>query len=74
MGSKTIDTDLIILALEGMDIILGMDWMTLHRVTLDVSSRAIEKNSPKYGATTLYLPFRECINSCAFAMIETKLE
>ena len=73
MGSKTIDTDLIILALEGMDIILGMDWMTLHRVTLDVSSRAIEKNSPKYGAIE-NLPFRECINSCAFAMIETKLE
>ena len=38
MGSKTIDTDLIIFALEDMDIILGMDWMTLHRVTLDVSS------------------------------------
>jgi len=74
LGSKIIDTDLIILALEGMDIILGMNWTTLHRVTLDVSSRAVEINSPRCGATTLYLPFRECINSCAFAMIETKLE
>jgi hypothetical protein len=27
LGSKTIDTDLIILGLEGMDVILGMDWM-----------------------------------------------
>ena len=47
MGSKIIDTDLIILALEGMDIILGMNWMTLHQVTLDVSSRAVEINSPR---------------------------
>jgi hypothetical protein len=27
LGSKTIDTNLIILGLEGMDVILGMDWM-----------------------------------------------
>ena len=66
--------DLILLLLDGMDIILGMDWMTQHQVILDVSSRAVEINSPKYGTTTLYLPFRECINSCAFAMTETKLE
>src|SRR6185312_1277619 len=63
-----------ILALEGMDIILGMNWMNLHQVTLDVSSRAVEINSPRCGATILYLPFRECINSCAFAMKDTKLE
>jgi hypothetical protein len=36
--SKTIKTDLILLALEGMDIILGMNWMALHGVTLDISS------------------------------------
>jgi hypothetical protein len=41
------------LALEGMDIILGMNWMTLHGVTLDISSQAIEINSPDHGATTL---------------------
>ena len=74
IGSKINDTDLIILALEGMDIILGMNWTTLHRVTLDVSSRAVEINLPRYGATILYLPSQECINSCAFVMRETKLE
>ena len=30
LGSKTIKTNIILLALEGMDIILGMDWMTQH--------------------------------------------
>jgi hypothetical protein len=38
LGSKTIQTDLIILELEGMDIILGMNWMALHGVTLDISA------------------------------------
>ena len=74
LGSKIIKTDLILLALEGLDIILGMDWMTRHGVTLDIPSRAVEINSPIQGATILYLPFQECTNSCAFAMHESSLE
>jgi hypothetical protein len=38
MGSNLIKTDLILLNLEGMDILLGMDWMTRHQVSLDISS------------------------------------
>jgi hypothetical protein len=37
LGSRTVDTDLIILGLEGIDVILGMDWMNLHKVVLDIS-------------------------------------
>jgi hypothetical protein len=37
-GSKVINTDLILLALEGINIILGIDWMNRHGVTLDLSS------------------------------------
>ena len=55
LGSKLIKTDLILLNLEGMDVILGMDWMTKHKVLLDISSRAIEIDSPYQGATILYL-------------------
>ena len=51
-----------------------MNWMTQHGVIIDIPARAVELNSPKYGATTLYLPFRECVNSCAFAMSASKLE
>jgi hypothetical protein len=36
LGSKTIKTHLILLAVEGMDIILGMNWIALHGVTLDI--------------------------------------
>jgi hypothetical protein len=31
-------TDLLLLYLEGMDVLLGMNWMTQHQVSLDISS------------------------------------
>jgi len=74
LGSKTIRTDLILLALKGMDIILGINWMGQHGVTLDILSRATKINSPTHGASTFYLPYRECINSYDFAMEGVKLE
>jgi hypothetical protein len=72
LGSKIFKTDLILLALEGIDIILGVDWMTRHGVTLDLPSRGVEINSPTQGATTLYLPFRECTISCALIKVRSE--
>jgi hypothetical protein len=74
LGSKVIKTDLVLLPLEGMDIILGMDWMTRHKVLLDISSRVIEIDSPYNGATTLYIPQQEYFYSCVYATIDIKLE
>jgi hypothetical protein len=51
-----------------------MDWMTRHQVLLDISSRAVEIDSPDYRATILYLPQREYINSCVYAIEGIKLE
>ena len=50
LGSKIFRTELILLALEGIDIILGMDWMTRHGVVLDIPSRVVEINSSTHGA------------------------
>jgi hypothetical protein len=58
-GSKIFETTLLILGLEGMDIILRADWMTQHRVVLDVATRALEIHSPTFGDLTLYLPSQE---------------
>ena len=57
-----------------MDVILGMDWMTKHRVLLDISTRAIEIDLPYQGATTLYLPQQEYITPCTFAVKDIKLD
>jgi hypothetical protein len=74
LGSNLIKADLILLNLEGMDILLGMDWMTRHQVLLDISSRAVEIDSPDYRATILYLSQWEYINSCVYAIEGIKLE
>ena len=74
LGSKTVPTNLILLPLEGMDIILGMEWMKRHGVLLDISSWAIEINSPTHGHSVLYLPHHQCHNSCAYAMKDIRLE
>jgi hypothetical protein len=74
LGSKNIQSNLITINLEGMDVILGMDWMTQHKVVLDISDRVIEINSPTVEHTTLYLPFKDGTNSCAYVTIISHLE
>jgi hypothetical protein len=74
LGSKVIKTDLVLLNLEGIDVILGTNWMTEHRVLLDISSRVIEIDSPYQGATTLYLPQQEHLHSCAYAITDIKVK
>jgi hypothetical protein len=56
-----------------MDIILGADWMTQHRVVLDVAARALEICSPTFGDLA-YLPSQDSTRSCAFAMIALPLK
>jgi hypothetical protein len=74
LGSQLIKTDLLLLDLEGMDVLLGMNWMTQHQVSLDISSRIVKIDSPEYEPIILYLPQREYINSCTYAATEIKLK
>jgi hypothetical protein len=74
LGSKIIQSNLITINLEGMDVILGIDWMTQHKVVLDILDRVVEINSPTVGHTTLYLPFKDGTDSCAYVTIITPLD
>jgi hypothetical protein len=74
LGSKTIQFNLIAISLEGMNVILGMDWMTQHKVVLDISDRVVAINSPTVGHTTLHLPFKDGTNSCAYVTIISQLD
>jgi hypothetical protein len=74
MGSKIFKTALLILGLEGMDIILGADWMTHHQVVMDVAARALEICSPTSEDLVLYLPSQDSARSCAFAMMESPVK
>jgi hypothetical protein len=74
LGSKIIPTNLIVINLVGMDIILGMEWMTRHKVILDISDRVVEINSPTVGHTTSYLPFKDGTDSCAYVTTISPLD
>jgi hypothetical protein len=74
LGSKLIKTDLVLLNLEGIDVILGTNWMTEHGVLLDITSRVIEIDSPHHGATTLYLPQQEYLHLCTYAITDIKVK
>jgi hypothetical protein len=74
LGSKTFLTNLIHLELGGLDVILGMNWLTQHQVILDIPNRMIEIHSPTSGHTTLYLPKAEGINPCSYASVTIQLE
>jgi hypothetical protein len=62
------------LGLENVDIILRTNWMTQHRVVLDVAARALEIYSPTFGDLTLYLPSQETTRSCDFSTIKLPLK
>jgi hypothetical protein len=74
LGSHLIKTDLLVLDLEGLDVLLSMNWMTQNQVSLDISSRTVEINSPEHEPTILYLPQREYIHSCTYAATGIKLK
>jgi hypothetical protein len=44
---------LIILEGQGIDVILGMNWMKMHRVVLDISTHLVHLDSPMYGKVSL---------------------
>jgi hypothetical protein len=74
LGSKIIPTNLLVINLLGMDVILGMEWMNQHKVILDISDRVVEINSPTVGHTTLYLPFKDGTDPCAYVTIICPLD
>jgi hypothetical protein len=48
--------------------------MTRHKVVLDISGRVVVINLPTVGHTSLYLPFKEGADPCAYVTITSHLE
>jgi hypothetical protein len=51
-----ISINLIVLSGHGIDVILGMNWMKLHKVVLDIAARVVHLYSPVHGKVMLHLP------------------
>jgi hypothetical protein len=74
LSEKIFSNSLIILGGQGIDVILGMSWMKLHRAVLDIAGRLVHLDSPVYGKVILHLPAISHIKASLHHVIELKLE
>ncbi|WVZ85241.1 hypothetical protein U9M48_032188 [Paspalum notatum var. saurae] len=57
IGTEEFYVDPVVLPNQGIDIILGMDWMKEHNVLLDITSRTVQMKSSKSGKVMhIHLP------------------
>jgi hypothetical protein len=74
LSGRIFSTNLIILSGQGIDVILGMSWMKLHRAVLDIAGRLVHLDSPMYGKVILPLPAVSHIKTSLQRMVELRLE
>jgi hypothetical protein len=67
-------TNLIIVSGQGIDVILGMSWMKLHRVVLDIAGWLVHLDSLMYDKVILHLPAISRIKASLHHVVELKLE
>jgi hypothetical protein len=74
LSGMVFSTNLIILSGQGIDVILGMSWMKMHNIVLDISARLVRLNSPMYGKVTLHLPAISRIKASLHHVVERRFE
>jgi hypothetical protein len=74
LAGRVSSTDLIILKGQGLDIILGMSWMKMHKADLDIATQLVHMNSPMCGKVILHLPVVSHIKTSLHHVVELKLE
>jgi hypothetical protein len=74
LAERVFSTDLVILEGQGLDVILGMSWMKLHKAVLDIAGRLICLDSPVYGKIILHLPVISRIKASLHHVAVLKLE
>jgi hypothetical protein len=74
LAGRVFSTDLVILKDQGLDVILGMCSMKLHRAVLDIAGRLVHLDSPVYGKVILHLPAVSRIKASLHHVVELKFE
>jgi hypothetical protein len=74
LSERVFNTNLIILSGQGIDIILGMSWMKLHKAVLDIAGRLVHLDSPMYGKVFLPLPVVSRIKASLYRVVELRLQ
>jgi hypothetical protein len=68
------NTKLIILSGQGIDVILGMNWIKMHKTILDIATRLVHLSSPVYGKVTQHLPAVAHIKASLHHVVGRRLE
>jgi hypothetical protein len=74
LSGRVFSTSLIILNRQGIDVILGMRWMKMHKAIVDVAARLVHLCSHVYGKVTLHLPSIARTKASLHHVVELKLE
>jgi hypothetical protein len=74
LSGRIFSTNLIILGGQGIDVILGMSFMKMHKAILDITARLVHLNSSTYGKVTLHLPVISCIKASLHHVVEKRIE
>jgi hypothetical protein len=67
-------TALVILDGQGINAILGMNWMKMHRVVLDISARLVHLDSPICGKVSLQLPPVTHLQASVYAVVAKSVD
>jgi hypothetical protein len=74
LGGRVYKTCLIVLEGQGIDVILGMNWMKRHRALLDTAAWMVHLDSREHGSSTLQLALRSVISTKVHHMAAQNLE
>jgi hypothetical protein len=74
LSERMFSTNLIILSDQGIDVILEMSWMKLHRAVLDIADQLVHLDSPVNGKVILHLSVVSRTKVSLHHMVELKLE
>jgi hypothetical protein len=74
LGGMVFQTCLIFLEGQGIDVILGMDWIKRHRALLDIVARTMRLESPVHDSVALQLPSPTSIASALYHTAAQNLE
>jgi predicted aspartyl protease len=74
LSGRVFNTNLIILSGQGIDVIVGMSWMKLHKAILDIATKLVHLNSSMYGKVIMHLLAVDRIKAFLHHVVERKLE
>jgi hypothetical protein len=74
LSVRIFSTNIIVLSGQGIDIILGISWMKMHKTILDIAVRLVHLSSLMYGKVTLHLTAISRIKASLHHVVEKKIE